>query len=169
MPAVYYHKGTLTIEWLALSSVRYDREQVEYLLPLLPSMREGDYPPEPGGETDGGGNHNKHTAPYEPACQVAAELDRRLAQLGLDRYLVEDRYCAAMTLREIHAKTGLEEFEIDRRLRSALVYISSGPCPRWLDCLACGQWKTCTSKKRGRRPQTYKQFRKDRSSVANGN
>ena len=88
----YYDKDELI--WVAPGAVRYDIEQVEFLLPWLENMRAGNYPPEPvGGYVGGSRSRSSHRASYEAICQVAAELDSRLARTRLDRYLVEDYYC----------------------------------------------------------------------------
>jgi hypothetical protein len=51
--------------------------------------------------------------------------------------------------------------EVARRIRSAVSYISSGPCPRWLDCIDCAKYRACRRKKRA--GQTYRQWKRSRS------
>ena len=142
-----YEKGRLA--WVAPGAVRYTLEHIELLLPWLYDMREGAYPPEPSGSYTGGKRSGlSHHAPYEAACLVAAEMDRRLAQTGLDRYLVEDYYCQSLTVDEIARKLGLDDYQVMRRIRSAVSYIASGSCPRWLNCIDCGDYTRCRREKR---------------------
>ena len=160
-----YEKGKLI--WVAPGAVRYNSEHIWLLLPWLYEMREGVYPVEPaGGYTEGKRPGIGHRAPYETICQVAAEIDRRLAVTGLDRYLVEDVFCLGLTPSELASKLHMEEREINRRIRSAVGYIASGPCPRWLHCIDCPRYQQCLRKKRvgvsyrdwvrNRRPQWLK-------------
>ena len=143
----YYEKGQLI--WVSPGAVVFDIEDVEFLLPWLFEMREGVYPPEPsGGYVESRRPGVGHRAPYETAAQVAAEIDSRLARTGLDLYLVEDSYCHGATDEELARKLQMPPWEIRRRIRSAVSYIASGPCPRWLNCLDCPSYSFCRRKKR---------------------
>ena len=90
----YREKGVLV--WVNPNVVWYDLEQVEWLLPQLPDMREGLYPLEPSGGYVDVQQRITERASFEIVCQVAAEIDIRLARTGLDRYLVEERYCKGL-------------------------------------------------------------------------
>lgn len=128
----YREKGKLI--WVNPSAVHYDREQVEWLLPHLRDLREGYYPPEP---RDSGYVEIQHRitehAPYEMACGIAGDIDIRLARTGLDRYLVEEKYCNGLSEQEITEKLYMDEAEVYRRIASAVSYIASGILPRWID------------------------------------
>ncbi len=89
-------------------------------------MREGRWPVNPGPPPAivGGSRQRNRRAPFEAACQVAAEIDARLARLGADRYLVEDRYCLGRSELAISRRTGIDLEDVYRRLRSAMAYIS---------------------------------------------
>jgi len=94
-----YEKGKLI--WVAPGSVRYDAPDIDIVLPWLYYMREGDYPVEPSGGYVEGRTNRLTRAYYEAACQVAAEIDRRLAMTGTDRELVEKHYCLGYTGEDI--------------------------------------------------------------------
>lgn len=147
---IYYSRNELI--WIAPGAVTYDREQVEFLLPWLLEMREGVYPAEPeGGYVDGGGHSRKTRAYYEAACEVAAELDTRLAQTGLDRELVEKAYCHRMEVRDIARWYGMNDDTVRLSISSAVSYISSGECQRWIDCANCTRFAKCRKKKKLKR------------------
>lgn len=127
----YRDKGKLI--WVAPGAVHYSLEHVEWLLPQLRSLREGNYPPEPkdSGYVDVQQRITER-APFEIVCQVAAEIDIRLARTGLDRYLVEEEYCKGLSELEIAQMLHMDDFEVYKRIRSAVSYIASGPIPRWI-------------------------------------
>jgi len=146
--------------WVAPGALHYDLEDVEFLLPYLEDLREGNYPVEPrnSGYEGGVGKKQRHCAPFERACLVAAEVDIRLAKTGLDRYLVEDKYCNGISETELAKKLGFDELEIGNRIRSAVKYIASGKCPRWFDCYEC-QLKCWRKKKeKERKGVSYKEW-----------
>ena len=70
-----------------------------------------------------------HHASFETPAQISGELGIRLARLGLDRYLVEERYTMGVPEEEIARKLGMPAGDIYRRLNSALWYISG-----WNSC-----------------------------------
>jgi hypothetical protein len=159
----YYEKGRLV--WVSPGAVTFDREQTELLLPSLFEMQEGIYPAEPSGgyveiRRPGIGHH----APFETAAQIAAELDCRLARTGLDRYLVEDYYCRNVSERELARRLQMSDWQVLRRIRSAVAYIASGPCPRWLNCLDCPKYPSCRRKKRV--GITYREWKGHRRNIA---
>jgi len=161
----YYDKGELI--WVAPGAIRYDAVDIDFLLDWLSEMREGVYPAEPtGGYVEGKRAGIASRAYYEAACQVAAEIDRRLARTGLDRYLVEEFYCRDWLglsedeiLDVITGHVGIEKSELQRRLRSAVSYIASGTCPRWLHCIDCPEYQNCRKKNKGRVGITYRQWK----------
>jgi hypothetical protein len=148
----YYEtvKRITTLIWVAPGAVRYDREDIDFLLPWLFEMREGAYPAEPESGYVGGGKRagiSSH-AFYEAACQVAAEIDNRLARVGMDRYLVEEFYCHNLTEEDLAIRLFMPTWEIRRKIKSAVAYIASGSCPRWLNCIDCKKYQSCRRKKR---------------------
>lgn len=165
----YYDKGEFI--WIAPGAVRYDMEQVIFLLPWLEHLREGSYPPEPvGGYVGGSRSGIKHRASYEAVCQVAAEIDERLRRVGMDRFLVEQAYCHLpetgindwdKVIEMLAVMVFMPTWEVRRRIRSAVSYIASGPCPRWLNCLDCPSYASCRRKKRV--GMTYGEWKRSRS------
>jgi len=136
-----YEKGKLV--WVSPNNVLYDGADIDILLPWLQYMREGDYPVEPSGGYVEGKSSRTTRAYYEAACQVAAEIDRRLAMTGTDRELVEKHYCLGYTDEDIARHYHMDLWEVSRRINSAVSYIASGPCPRWLPCPECGKRLRC--------------------------
>lgn len=113
-------------EWYAPREIRFQRRQIPWLLEHLEMLREGRWPANPDPERLACGCNRQRTgrAPFETPCQVAGELDARLARLGVDRYLVEDRYCLDRSELLIAMRTGIELEDVYRRLRSAMAYVS---------------------------------------------
>jgi hypothetical protein len=141
--------GRSSLSYVAPSAVRYNREDIEFLLPWLKQMREGAGPHEPeSGYVGGKKTGISPRAGYELWCQVAAEIDNRLQRTGMDRFLVERHYCDGLDIETIACWVFLPTREIQRRINSALSYISSGPCPRWLHCVDCKNYKHCRQKRR---------------------
>jgi hypothetical protein len=157
MREAWDEKGRLI--YVAPGYVRYDILHIEFLLPRLPEMREGMGPAEPVGgyvgESRGG---IKHHASYEAWCQVAAELDERLARTKTDRYLVEHYYCRNTDIENIARQIEMEAWEVNRRIHSAVSYIASGPCRRWINCIDCREYKTCMHQNKGRVGLTYREW-----------
>lgn len=125
----------------------FNRKQVLWLLPWLPSIREGDWPPDPRytGYTDVPGKPRSHRAPFEASCQVAAELDDRIKACGQDGEMLHVYYCLDLEATRIARLVKMDEEQVTRRIKRALRYIASGPDRRWHD----------TPK---RKAQTYQEF-----------
>lgn len=170
----YYERGELV--WIAPGAVRYDLADTGFLLPWLYDMREGAYPSEPSGYTEGRSSGSTTRAYYETVCEVAAELDDRLARTGKDRYLVEDFYCGTWgeateeeILNSISRSVNLPAWEVRRSIGNALSYISSGSCHRWVACIDCLKYPRCRKKKKGRRPVDYAEWCRRRNRRENRN
>jgi len=149
MREAWDEKGRLI--YVAPGYVRYDILHIEFLLPRLPEMREGMGPAEPAGSYAGESRGGiKHHAPHEAWCQVAAELDERLSRTKTDRYLVEDYYCRNTGIEDIARQIEMEAWEVNRRIHSAVSYIASGPCRRWINCIDCREYKSCMHQNKGR-------------------
>lgn len=120
--------------WVAPGAVYFNLEQIEWLLPQLKDLREGTYPLEPtGGYVDSPDKQRTFRAPFEIATLIAAEIDIRLARTGLDRYLVEEKYCKGLSELEIAQSLHMDEDNVYKRISSAVSYIASGKDPRWVD------------------------------------
>lgn len=160
----HYEKGQLI--YISPGSVRFDLEDIEFLLPYLEQMREGlgPVPPESGyvGENRSG---IKAYGKHEAWCQVAAEIDRRLARTGLDRFIIEHFYIKQTPVETIAIMIFQTTREIERRIKSSISYISSGPCPRWQNCIDCLKHSKCKRKKRV--GITYRQWKRYKNREEN--
>lgn len=107
------------------------------MLPWLISIRDGNWPPDPRftGYTDAPGvtKTRSHRAPYEAACQIAAELDERIKACGQDGEMLHVYYCYGLELPRIAKLVKMDEGQVMRRIKRALRYIASGPDRRWHD------------------------------------
>jgi hypothetical protein len=148
------------IAWVSWDGLNYSPEHVQWIMPYLYDLREGRYPlrhKETGYK--GGSTSRRSTAPFENACLIAAELDRRLARTGLDRHVVELYYCEQWQPDRIAKHLSLTEDDVWQKLDNAVSYIASGECPRWLDCRDCGRLKKCRKKGRlKRRAVDYREW-----------
>jgi hypothetical protein len=110
--------------WYAPHEIRYSVEQVKWLISILPSLREGNWPPDP---RETGYNDRSFTtrqwqrhAPFETACMIAGEVDARLKACGWDGLLVKSVYCWG----EDYQSLGISEEELYRRCGRCLEYVS---------------------------------------------
>jgi AraC-like DNA-binding protein len=157
MREAWDEKGRLI--YVAPGCVRYDILHVEFLLPMLPELREGIGPEEPlGGYVGGSRGSLKQHAPHEAWCQVAAELDERLTRTKTDRYLVEHYYYHNTSIEDIARQIEMEPWEVQRRIRSAVGYIASGACRRWVHCVDCREYSSCERENKGRVGLTYREW-----------
>ena len=75
-------------QWYSPHSVTaYTKAQVKWLVPLLPMLRNGEYPPKPSdsGFFDQAGYSQHHSKPwgkFELPAGIAAELDKRITKCG---------------------------------------------------------------------------------------
>jgi len=165
-----YEAGVLI--WLSPSAVKFDRDDLEYLLPWLEDMRCGDYPTLQIDEDAGVRRFCLGKAHYEQACEISAEIDMRLAKTGMDKYLVEQYYQmnSTMDLTEdyildiISSEINKDGQWVKKRIGLAVGYISSGECQRWLNCIDCLCYSKCRKKKKGRLGKTYEEWIQSRSS-----
>ena len=133
-------------DWYSPGSVQaFTKPMIKYLIPLLPIIRAGTYPPNPKdtGYTDQGiqGRQFKAGAQFEVPAGIAAELDIRIQRAGLDGLLLELMYTIEPAdelffLQHIAQALGTDIWDIEKRIKNALSYCSG-------------------SKRKGR---TYKQF-----------
>lgn len=132
----HYDKFTREPDWWAPWEIHYSREQVEWILDHLITLRDGNYPPDPlqSGYTDASiqktGVNSK--APFITPADIVAEVDRRMLRCGLDWYLIEDYYAKGLDLETIASQHFLEEEDVWNRIRRVIEYAASGPAPRWV-------------------------------------
>ena len=120
-------------EWYSPHSVwRFSRTQVKWLIPLLPILRSGTYPPNPKdtGYIDRGGKPVfKPGAKFETPASIAAELDLRIQRAGFDGLLLEFLYAFGpddelFIIEHIAQCLNLETREVAQRIRNALYFVS---------------------------------------------
>lgn len=144
-------RSSLNGTWFAPHQIRFNMEDILFLLIHLNLLQKGVYPPDhrDTGYTMALGiqkTHSRH-APFETPVQIAGELDQRLARTGLDRYLVEEYFCGNETIESLAWKLNMDESKVQKHIRAAVSYIASGPCPRWLNCVDCNKYQECWLKK----------------------
>lgn len=121
-------------EWFSPHQVtRYTKAQVKWLIPLLPLLRSGSYPPS-GKETgyiDQGIKQQqfKPGAKFELPASIAAELDLRIQRAGVDGLLLEFLYAfepqdELFVIEHIAQCLHFERKEVAQRIRNALYFVS---------------------------------------------
>ena len=119
-------------------SIRFTKTQVKWLIPLLPMLRIGEYPPNPketGYVETGGKPIFKPGAKFETPAGIAADLDLRIQRAGVkgdrthDGMLLELFYTVApddelFFLQHIAYALGIEIQEVGKRISNALGYVS---------------------------------------------
>ncbi len=163
--------GKSYLAYISPGSVRFEPEDTALLFPWLPAMREGVGPAEPGDGYNGGRGHRRRDhAHYEAWCKIAAEYDRRLAKCHEDRLIAERYlyYIETDTKNLLHPQTLAEYDEainaiaretdrqpgyVKRALQNVLSYISSGQCPRWINCIDCLEYPHCRKRKKLKYPR----------------
>jgi hypothetical protein len=159
--------------WVAPGAVRYDQEDMEFLLLWLDELEEGVGPAEPENGYIGGGKKTgyKDFANYEAWCKVAAEINNRLAMTWPDHHLLREYYRRYEPFKDdrdiiedIGRANNLPACEVTRRINSVKSYISSGDCRRWIECSLCPKFDKCNkNKKLKHNIYTYQQWVRSRS------
>ncbi len=87
------------IEWYAPSEIKYNSNQVLFILKHLEMMLVGEWPPEcrETGYT-GGGSYHSHSAKFEVPVVIAAEVSQRLEKCGLSGRLLTAQVKAELPL-----------------------------------------------------------------------
>jgi len=121
-------------EWYSQYSVEsFSKAQVKWLIPLLPMIRDGDYPPNPKetGYVDQGIKSRviKPGARFELPAGIAAELDIRIQRAGVDGLMLEFLYAfdpadELFIIEHIAQCLNLERNEVCQRIRNALYFVS---------------------------------------------
>lgn len=119
-------------EYYFPQDVVFNRDQVIWILRHREVISDGEWPTPPTGVVFTGTKRG-HRAYFETPCLVWGELERRLRQVGRDRYLVEDYYCQGISYGEIARSINADEIYVERYIWRALNYMSSGSVPRWIE------------------------------------
>jgi hypothetical protein len=128
--------------WYRASEIKFTQRQVIWILENLTLFREGMYPSNPGsgGYTDTpytrGRKAGARHAPFEHACDIAAEVEVRLKRTGLDGFLLEAIHCWGKDETEMAGVMGMNLTAVFKRTDNALRYIAG--------------WR--------RKPYSYKEF-----------
>lgn len=142
--------------WYSPGEITFRRNHVLFLLQHLNLLREGSYPPsgkETGYTETGTGIKGRQFKPggkFETAAGLAAELDLRIQKAGQDGIFLEFIYGSdfpdkQFLVAHLANALGMETWDIERRIHTALSYVGSGSDRRWHD----------TPKRKGK---SYKQF-----------
>jgi len=120
--------------WFSPKAITFNREQILWLISVLPILRGGEYPPEPidsSGYTDAplGKKGKLRKAYFETPTGLAAEVDIRIEKAGIDGGLLEAVYGAefqdkASIMRHWANILRAEAKTIDQCCRRALAYIT---------------------------------------------
>ena len=134
---IYERWEGLKLVWVSPGSFNFSPEHLLWVLPMLNEIRSGYYPRDPAGDTGKGRGGTRLRCPFSEAAIIAAEIDRRLARCGLDRYIAEECYVGGISVSDLAGKLYMDEFEISRRLAAVVSYVASGPCARFQACERC--------------------------------
>ncbi len=128
---------------------------------LLENIREIDeskrWPLEPSNYTDPGIHLplSAQCASFVTPSEMVTEALSRCVTCGRDGRITVSRYLHGMTIEEIAEVAKLPEWDIERRIRHVINYISSGRCGRWRVCYDCLEsQKSC----RQRKEKTYNEW-----------
>lgn len=115
----------MTEIWWAPREIVFSQEQIVWLLQHLPSLDEGQWPPEPGGYDEVRTNKPDwwKGAPFEKPCEFGAEVRHRLEATGDDGLLVELHIVYESSLDHLARLKGLDEHQAARRIDRALRYM----------------------------------------------
>ena len=145
------------MEYYNYGDFQFDLEQMKWALYNAEFFRDGMWPPEykRSGYVESPTLNINAEASFVRAKVIWGEIDIRLAKCGRDRYLVEKNYCEGLPEDTIAREVGMDLWSVHKRINAVMSYISSGECPRWLDCEVCGQHEQCHKKKKGRKAKSY--------------
>lgn len=149
--------------YISQKDIRFDIDDVPWLLEILPQLRDGRYPEPATGPVDEPPANSKRSehAPFEDVALLAVEVEERLTACERDGVLLEACYTFEMPVEKAAVLVGELPDRTMRRLDSALKYIASGWCRRWIPCDKCWRLKVCRLKKRkDRTPVTYRAWKR---------
>ena len=135
--------------------MRFNKEGVLFALQHLNELRRGEhieqhlsYLERPLATRSGGRPH----APFENPVLLAAEVEARLEQCGLDGLILLAIECYGESEERLARYFRVPEWSIRKRAKTALAYVASGADVRWHD----------THDKKGklkREGETYQEFK----------
>ena len=102
-----------------LHQIRFTKDQVKWLLEILPLLRNGWWPE----SEDCQGAHSQR-AYFQTPIEVAAELDARLEKTGIDGAMAEGRYTLSKPYESLAKQYNLGYDQVKRRIRRAIAYMS---------------------------------------------
>ncbi len=113
------------------NEIRFTREQIEWLIPALPLLRNGTYPRDPKEtgvyDTPIGKRQVKAKAGFITAAEIASELDWRITQTGEIGIFLELVYSQPddkiFILQHISVAIGVDIDRLDRDIERAMHYI----------------------------------------------
>ncbi len=122
-------------DWYSPASIErhYSKTMVKFLIPLLPILRLGEFPPNPkeSGYVDPATKqrHVSAKAKFLQAADIAAELDKRITNAKLDGLLMEFYYSADvedLLFRAEHIAQclAMPVSDVTKRIRNALFFVS---------------------------------------------
>ena len=121
--------------WVAPKDLKFSKSEMLFLLKHLAELRRGEYPPNPVGSSytalPSAQVRVRRGGYFEGAIGIAAEIDIRLGQCGLDGLLLEGSVTWELSDERLARATNMSVAEVNRRLNRALRYISSGRDVRW--------------------------------------
>ena len=122
-------------EWVAPKDLKFSRAEILFLLKHLAGLRKGEYPPNPIGSSyttlPQCNVRARSGAYFEKVVGIAAEIDIRLGQCGLDGLLLEGSVTWELSDERLARAINISIEEVHKRLKRALKYISSGRDVRW--------------------------------------
>ena len=121
--------------WVAPKDLKFSKAEMLFLLKHLAGLRKGEYPANPIGSSyttlPQCNVRAKSGAYFENVVGIAAEIDIRLDKCGLDGLLLEGLVTWELSDERLARATNISVAEVNRRVKRALKYISSGPNVRW--------------------------------------
>ena len=120
--------------WVAPKDLKFSKSEMLFLLKHLAGLRKGEYPPNPVGSSyttlPQCKVRVKRGGYFEGAIGIAAEIDIRLGQCGLDGLLLEASKTWELSDERLSKAINISIEEVHKRLNRALKYIS-GRNMRW--------------------------------------
>jgi hypothetical protein len=147
------------IVWISEGTLNYSPDHVAWLLEYLEDLKEGRYPVRHKDSGYTGRTRGRKVWYQMKAVMAYIEISRRLAKCGTDRLLVELYYCQGWDVDRIAKYVSKTPEDVIDRIGNVISYISSGDCPRWLECRKCGRFGICRKRKKlRRRTYTYEEW-----------
>lgn len=109
--------------WFAPKDILFTRDQIIWLFEHLPSIREGNWPPQPSSYTEPKvqKSRSRH-APFETPVAIAAELLIRLENAGQDGVMCKLEFIYGESRGSIARHWHISEYDVGRRINRALNY-----------------------------------------------